>query len=102
MAGMTVPPTFQQLDLDALAHAISSDGVEQHHAEVAVLASAGVDAGVPAAVLAVLTDVTAAPVLRQRAFGRVAVMVDAHGLTSASVSVTGTPALGDLRQPALV
>ena len=65
---LAAPP----LDLEALTTAVAGAGVEAHEAAVAVLATAARRAGVCPTLVDALVDPTGSPVLRARAYGRVA------------------------------
>lgn len=54
---------------DDLAHAIAEDGMGPHEETLLQMAKAAARAGVSPTLLAALLDQTAAPVVRQRAFG---------------------------------
>lgn len=64
------------LDLDALALAISTEGIDRHCAEVAHLAGAAVDAGLSPALIGALCDGDQPEMARQRAFARIAVVLE--------------------------
>ena len=61
--------TVNNNELDILAHRIAESGTSAHEADIAVIVAAACATEVPSAVLAVLSDETAPPVARARAFG---------------------------------
>lgn len=67
---------------DELAFAVAADGVAAHAAALRTLAERALASGVPARLVALLTDDTQPEVARQRALGKVLALLD---------NVDGTP-----------
>lgn len=70
-------PHLPTTHLDALAHAIATDGLDRHEGEVTRLVRQARAAGITTPAVAALADPTHADALRQRAFAHVVAAVAA-------------------------